>query len=244
MDDLRLPVRSILRTSKARVDTSVKKSAMKSPAKRRRGPEGPTPTKPGKAKLHTMDFLDGITSPRRVTFSPFVARTPKRPKVDVSTDDEDTDEDADEAAATVRKQRRMRMRFQHVRRQPLHVRLTKWVRGWWSGKRYEPFFSADDEAPAPPPYTPVLDFTSDDRAYNEQFDRRVEEAAQRDNVALSNDVSPDDTPLELALPCDGAFDQLADAVRPHVVAPAPISATLTKLCDDLPGVRRLCSSTT
>ncbi|KDO27293.1 hypothetical protein SPRG_07543 [Saprolegnia parasitica CBS 223.65] len=243
MDDLRLPVRSILRTSKARVDAPAKKSAMKSPAKRRRGPEGPTPTKPGKAMLHTMDFLDGIASPRRVTFSPFVARTPKRPKVDASTnDDENTDEDADEAAATVRKQRRMRMRFQHVRRQPLHARLTKWVRGWWSGKQYEPLFSADDEAPARPPYTPVPDFTHDDRAYNEQYDRRVEEAAQRENVAPSNAVFLDEIPLELALPCDGAFDQLADTLRPRVVA--PISPTLAKLCDDLPGVRRLCSSTT
>ncbi|OQR98607.1 hypothetical protein ACHHYP_08353 [Achlya hypogyna] len=230
MDDLRLQGRPYLRPSKAHQRTApthaLKKSAMKSPAKRRRGHEGPTPSKP----IRPLEGIEGFASPRRVTFSPYVARTPKRHRIDKAMDEEDdaTEEEAEEVAATIRKQRRMRMRFVQVRRPSVGCRLTAWLRKWWSHKgTYKPLYSLEDEPPAHEPLTPLPNFSDEDRAYNFHLDQLLE-AKQ---PAL---VAPVDDPLELDIPSRGAFAKLADAVQPKTQA-APTNGPLAV---ELPGLRR------
>ncbi|OQS00750.1 hypothetical protein THRCLA_05871 [Thraustotheca clavata] len=225
MDNVEATSGLILRHAMARrrqqAEMARRKSALKSPAAKQRGDL--TESK------NTLEFLESIASPRRVTFSPYVARKTKKIK-QVDQQDEEIHVNEQELTAAVRKQCKMRMRYRYVRRPALHVRMARYIESFWSNKSYDLLQPMEDELPRELRLIP--DFTAQDREYGAYYDSKLQEHtnAQSTFIDRKNQV-------ELSLPSQGSYAQITRALTPPSISIPPSILSLQK---DLPGVRRLC----
>ncbi|ETV91426.1 hypothetical protein H310_13973 [Aphanomyces invadans] len=225
------PVRGILRTAESKAEQRTSSTSLLVSSKH--AFETSTPKWHRRESVGGTSALECLSSPRRVTFSPYVPNP--RPKLSKVAKAPVLRESALEGDATdasekevVKQLRRLRMRYAIAKRKSLATRIRHRLVSLWTGDL--PVKLPPETTIPTVSSTPTLpDLWAIDRAYIERQNRLM-------TARLHARHTPFRVPVEskkIKLKYQGAFDALVAPVNIHTIDAADVL-----LADELPGVRR------